>query len=156
MSITTARLRRRGCRPPRWRCWRPRLAHELDIRGCGTPEARRHAQVTTVQAFIQRHLGDPRLSPAMIAAAHHMSLRSLQQLFHDEGLTVAGWIGRRRLERCRRDLADPALASRPVAAIATRWGFSSADDFSRAFRAVHGLPPADYPMSTRVVKGSAR
>ena len=31
-----------------------RLAHELDIRGWGTPEARRHAQVTTVQAFIQR------------------------------------------------------------------------------------------------------
>ncbi len=92
----------------------------------------------------------------MIAAAHHMSLRSLQQLFHDEGLTVAGWIGRRRLERCRRDLADPALASRPVAAIATRWGFSSADDFSRAFRAVHGLPLAEYRMSTRVVKGSAR
>ena len=133
-----------------------RLAHELDIRSWGTPEARRHALFTTVQAFIQRHLGDPRLSPAMIAAAHHMSLRSLQQLFHDEGLTVAGWIRQRRLERCRRDLADPALASRPVAAIAGRWGFSSAGDFSRAFRAVHGLPPAEYRMSARIVKGSAR
>ena len=59
----------------------------------------------------------------MIAAAHHISLRSLHQLFHDEGLTVAGWIRQRRLECCRRDLSDPALAARPVAAIAARWGF---------------------------------
>ena len=68
---------------------------------------------------------------------------------------MAGWIRGRRLERCRRDLADPALASRPVAAIAARWGFSSAADFSRAFRAVHGLPPAEYRMSARIVKGYA-
>jgi AraC-like DNA-binding protein len=133
-----------------------RLAHELDVRDWGTPEARRHALLTTVQAFIQQHLGDPRLSPAMIAAAHHMSLRSMHQLFHDEGLTVAGWIRRRRLECCRQELSDPALASRPVAAIAARWGFSSAGDFSRAFRAVHGFPPAEYRMSARIVKGSAR
>jgi AraC-like DNA-binding protein len=129
-----------------------RLAREMDIRDWGTPEDRRHALLTTVQAFIQRHLGDPGLSPAMIAAAHHVSLRSLHQLFHDEGLTVAGWIRRRRLEGCRRDLSDPALDSRPVAAIAARWGFSSPGDFSRAFRAAHGLPPAEYRMSARVVK----
>jgi AraC-like DNA-binding protein len=133
-----------------------RLARELDRRDWGTPEARRHALLTTVQAFIQRHLGDPRLSPAVIAAAHHISLRSLHQLFHDEGLTVAGWIRRRRLECCRRDLSDPAMAPRPVAAIAARWGFSSPGDFSRAFRAVHGLPPAEYRRSARVVKGFAR
>jgi AraC-like DNA-binding protein len=133
-----------------------RLAHELDVRDWGTPEARRHALFTTVQAFVHRHLGDPGLSPAMIAAAHHISLRSLHQLFHDEGLTVASWIRQRRLERCRRDLSDPALASRPVAAIAARWGFSSPGDFSRAFRAVHGLPPAEYRMSAHIVKGSAR
>jgi AraC-like DNA-binding protein len=132
-----------------------RLARELDVRDWGTPEARRHALLTTVQAFIQRRLGDPRLSPGTIAAAHHISLRSLHQLFHDEGLTVAGWIRQRRLERCRHDLSNPALASRPVAAIAARWGFSSAGDFSRAFRAVHGLPPAEYRMSARLVKGAA-
>ena len=133
-----------------------RLAHELDNRDWGTPETRRHALLTAVQGFIQQHLGDPELSPAAIAAAHHMSLRSLHQLFHEEGLTVAGWIRRRRLERCRRDLSDPALAARPVAAIAAKWGFSSASDFSRAFRAGHGVPPAEYRRSARVVNGSAR
>jgi AraC-like DNA-binding protein len=133
-----------------------RLAHELDVHHWDTPEARRHALLTTVQAFIQRHLGDAGLSPAMIAAAHHMSLRSLHQLFHDEGLTVAGWIRKRRLECCRHDLSNPAFAARPVAAIAARWGFSSPGDFSRAFRAAHGLPPAEYRMFARVVKGPAR
>ena len=132
-----------------------RLAHELDARDWTTPEAQRHAQLTTIQAFINQHLGDAQLCPASIAAAHHISLRSLQQLFHDEGLTVAGWIRRRRLECCRRDLADPALAHRPVAAVAARWGFASAADFSRAFRGAHGLPPGEYRRSARVVKDSA-
>ena len=133
-----------------------RLAHELDNRDWGTPEARRHALLTAVKGFIQQHLGDSQLSPAAIAAAHHMSLRSLHQLFHEEGLTVAGWIRRRRLECCRRDLSDPELAGRPIAAIAAKWGFSSASDFSRAFRAGHGLPPAQYRRSARVVNSSAR
>jgi transcriptional regulator GlxA family with amidase domain len=133
-----------------------RLAHEFGAAGWDTPEARRHAQLTTVQAFIQEHLGDSGLSPAMVAAAHHMSLRSLHQLFHDEGLTVAGWIRKRRLEGCRHDLSDPAQASRPVAAIAARWGFASPGDFSRAFRAAHGLPPAEYRMFARIAKGPAR
>jgi len=133
-----------------------RLAHELDLPRWGEPEARRHALLTTVQAFINQHLGDSALTPAMIAAAHHMSLRSLHQLFHDEGLTVAGWTRQQRLERCRRDLSDPALAARPVAAIAARWGFPSAGEFSRAFRAAHGLPPGEYRMSARTANGLAR
>jgi len=133
-----------------------RLARELETGSWSTPEARRHALLTTVQGFIQQHLGDPALSPRAIAAANHLSLRSLQQLFHDEGLTVAGWIRQRRLEQCRRDLADPALASRPVAAIAATWGFTNAADFSRAFRAVHGMPPAEYRRSARLANTPAR
>src|SRR5215475_3355159 len=131
-----------------------RLAHEMDINDWGTPEARRHALLTTVQAFIQQHLGDAQLTPSGIAAAHHMSLRALHQLFHDAGLTVAVWIRQRRLEQCRRELVDPALAGRPVASIAARWGFSSAADFNRAFRAAHGMPPAEYRRSARVDYGA--
>jgi AraC-like DNA-binding protein len=132
-----------------------RLARVLEIRDWGTLETRQHAMLTTIQAFICQHLGDPGLSPAAVATAHHMSLRSLHQLFHDEGLTVAGWIRARRMERCRRDLSDPLLESQPVAAIAIRWGFSSAADFSRAFRAAHGMPPAEYRRSARIGKQPA-
>ncbi|NMO57412.1 helix-turn-helix domain-containing protein [Actinoplanes sp. TBRC 11911] len=132
-----------------------RLARELDAGSWGTAEDRRHALLVTVQGFVQQHLGDPRLTPAGIAAQHHMSLRSLHQLFHDEGLTVAGWIRARRLERCRRDLADPSLDARPVAAVAARWGFTSAADFSKVFRSAHGVPPAEYRRFARVANTSA-
>jgi AraC-like DNA-binding protein len=133
-----------------------RLARELAVRDWGTPQARGHALLTTIQAFIRENLGDPRLSPPTVAAAHHISLRTAHQLFHDEGLTVAGWIRAQRLDRCRRDLADPALGARPVAAIGARWGFSSASEFGRAFRAAYGMPPAEYRRSARAAHGPAR
>jgi len=133
-----------------------RLAREADVGAWTDPDHHRRALLTTVQAFALQHLGDPQLSPAGIAAAHHISLRSLHQLFHDEGLTVAGWIRQRRLERCRRDLADPGLAHRPVAAIAARWAFSSAADFSRAFRAAHAMTPSEYRSHARSAHRPAR
>jgi AraC-like DNA-binding protein len=132
-----------------------RLARELEVRDWGTHEPRRHAMFTAITAFILANLSDPDLSPTTVAAAQHISLRSLHQVFHDEGLTVAGWIRSRRLERCRRDLEDAALDSRPVAAIGTRWGFPSAADFSRSFRAAHGIPPAEYRRSARTAKPPA-
>jgi AraC-like DNA-binding protein len=125
-----------------------RLSHELDAAGWVRPETHRRALVTSVQAFVEQHLGDPALTPAAIAAAHHVSLRYLHKLFHEHGVTVAGWIRRRRLERCRRDLADPEMAAHPVAAIAARWGFSTATYFGQVFRAAHGMTPAEYRRST--------
>jgi AraC-like DNA-binding protein len=49
-----------------------------------------------------------------------------------------------RLERCRADLTDPRLRGMAVHAIGARWGLGSPADFSRAFRAAHGIPPGDY------------
>jgi AraC-like DNA-binding protein len=60
---------------------------------------------------------------------------------------VAGWIRQRRLERCRQDLLDPALADWSVAAIAARWGLTNAGHFSHMFRVAYGLPPAEYRLA---------
>jgi AraC-like DNA-binding protein len=57
---------------------------------------------------------------------------------------VAGWVRERRLERSRHDLLDPALAARPVSAIAARWGLVDPAHFSRLFRAAYGVPPLEY------------
>ncbi|MFG1946413.1 helix-turn-helix domain-containing protein [Nonomuraea sp. NPDC048826] len=108
------------------------------------PERGRGALLRQVYAYIERRLDDPGLSPPAIAAAHHVSVRHLHKVFQAEERSVARWIRHRRLDRCRRDLADPALADRPVAAIAARWGFPDPAAFSRAFRRVHGLPPGEY------------
>ncbi|MEU0186914.1 helix-turn-helix domain-containing protein [Streptomyces sp. NPDC006207] len=102
------------------------------------------ALLQRVRAYIRTHLDDPALSPATVAVAHHISVRYLYQLFQDEPMTVVRWIQRLRLEACRRDLVRPELAGQTVAAIAHRWGFASHAHFSRTFRAVYGLSPAEW------------
>ncbi|MFF3547575.1 helix-turn-helix domain-containing protein [Streptomyces platensis] len=120
------------------------LAHER--RGRSVPEAPEVALATLarVKDHILRHLGDPELSPERIAAAHHVSVRYLHKLFRFEGVTVARWIQRHRLDMCRRDLARPTAGRATVAAVAGRWGFVSASHFSRAFRAAYGVSPREW------------
>jgi AraC-like DNA-binding protein len=95
-----------------------------------------------VKAYMDTRLGDADLSPATIAAAHFISVRLLHRLFAREGTTVGRWLRDRRLERCRRDLADPALASLSAAEIAAAWGMRSPAHFSRLFRAAYGCSPS--------------
>ncbi|MDJ1645381.1 helix-turn-helix domain-containing protein [Streptomyces pakalii] len=120
------------------------LADALDAGTAVPPHTRQRALMARIHAFIRDNLGDTWLTPAAIAAAHHISLRYLHKLFQQEGHTVAGWVRERRLERCRRDLADPQLAARPINAIAARWGFTSPAHFSQAFRDAYGVPPRQF------------
>ncbi|MDT0306195.1 helix-turn-helix domain-containing protein [Streptomyces sp. DSM 44917] len=123
---------------------RPRVDHQPPAAEALGPTPARQAFYRQVLAFVVAHLGDPDLSPGAIARAHHVSVRTLHCLFQDHGTTVSGWIRRERLERTRRDLADPALAGLPVHRIATRYGLPHYAGFSRAFRAVYGMPPREY------------
>lgn len=115
--------------------------HELDGQVAGSAHGRDRLRAS-VHDFIEAHLPDPELDPAMIARAHFMSTRRLHQIFHDEGTTVSAWIRTRRLERCRRALEDPANARVSVARIAERWGFTDAAHFSRVFKAAYEVPPS--------------
>ncbi|SPL95978.1 Transcriptional regulator, AraC family [[Actinomadura] parvosata subsp. kistnae] len=120
------------------------LADALGTEGLVPPHARQRALTTRIHAFIHDNLSDPRLTPGTIAAAHHISRSYLHKLFRRQGRTVAGYIRERRLERCRRDLADPLLAAHPIHAIAARWGFTSPAHFSQAFRDAYGLSPRQF------------
>ena len=120
------------------------LAHELEVGDAVPLHTRHRALLAQIHTFIQQNLGDPELSPASIAAAHHISLRLLHKLFHEQGRTVAGWIRECRLEHCRRDLAEPLLATRRISEIAARWGFSRPQHFTQAFRNAYGLSPRQY------------
>ncbi|AQZ63926.1 hypothetical protein BKM31_22880 [[Actinomadura] parvosata subsp. kistnae] len=110
----------------------------------GTAEARRHLLRSRVMDHIHRRLGDPRLSPRSIAAAHRISVSHLHELFAGHDMTISAWIPHLRLERCRLDLAGPRLRPYPVRAIAARWDFSDAAHFSRVFRAAYGALPGRY------------
>ncbi|MFD3933324.1 helix-turn-helix domain-containing protein [Streptomyces sp. NPDC058614] len=117
------------------------LVGALRDQGLGEEEPEPPVLLPRIQAYVLRHLGDGGLTPDRVAAAHHISTRYLHLLFQRQGLTVAAWIKAQRLERCRRDLADPQLRRQPVYAIGARWGFPNAADFSRAFRTAYGITP---------------
>ena len=96
-----------------------------------------------VQSYIEANLGDPDLDPERIARASFISTRYLHKLFETEGTSVCAWIRTSRLERCRRDLLDPALEHQSIISIATRWGVRGPQHFSRLFRSAYGCSPSE-------------
>ncbi|GAA1357895.1 helix-turn-helix domain-containing protein [Arthrobacter rhombi] len=95
-----------------------------------------------VYRHIEQHLADPGLSPASIAEAHFISVRHLHALFQSEPQTVAEWIRRQRLQRCRVALRDPLQLHRSVTELAAEWGFADSGYFSKLFRKAYGITPS--------------
>lgn len=120
------------------------LAEQLEQSGTVPGHTRQRALLMRIHAYIDQSLGEACLTPARIAAAHHISVRYLYRLFEGQTHGVAELIRHRRLERCRADLRDPALADVPVAAIAHRWGFTDDAHFNRAFRRAYGVAPGRF------------
>lgn len=118
----------------------------VEERGPRPPESPgdRAALTRRLCAHVDDNLGDRDLSPAAVAAAHHISIRYLHKLFSDHGSTVGRWIQHRRLEEARRELARPGRGTTGVAAVAARWGFAGAAHFSRSFRQAYGMSPSDW------------
>jgi AraC-like DNA-binding protein len=109
--------------------------------------ARRTLHVRRIKSYVRARLGDPDLTPAAIAAAAGVSPRYLHRLFEAEGQSVGRWIWAARLDRCHRDLADPAQAGRSITDIAFAWGYSDIAHFSRSFRARYGESPRAFRAS---------
>jgi AraC-like DNA-binding protein len=95
------------------------------------------------KTFISQHLADPELAPSTVAAALHVSVRSLHRLFQHEESGVAEWIREQRLERYRRCLVDPASAELSLHSLATRCGLGGRAQF-RLFRTAYGMSPDEY------------
>ncbi|MES4902600.1 MULTISPECIES: helix-turn-helix domain-containing protein [unclassified Streptomyces] len=108
------------------------------------PHPRKAELLEEIKSFIIRNLGEPELSPRLIAAEHHISVRYLHHLFHHDKRTVRGFLQEQRLERCRADLTDPSHPVRTVGAIRARWGFRDDAVFGRAFKKAYGISPGEY------------
>ncbi|MEV0280442.1 AraC family transcriptional regulator [Streptomyces sp. NPDC050610] len=120
------------------------LAHRLDGEMPIPSQSAQRVLFLRITSFIDQHLDDADLKPATMASAHQISSRYLQRIFQMHGTTPGAYLRLRRLDRCRRDLADPGLSHVTIRAIAARWGFPQAAEFSRTFRATAGMPPSDY------------
>jgi transcriptional regulator GlxA family with amidase domain len=123
------------------------LAQELGSDAIHDP---RRQQLNAILKYIDTNLAVPGLGPAQLALAHHISTRHLHALFRDGGTTVAAWIRQRRLDRCRRMLADPLNADVSIASVAAGSGFTDAAHFSRIFKAAYGESPTELRQRTRL------
>jgi acetamidase/formamidase/AraC-like DNA-binding protein len=93
---------------------------------------------------MEARLGDPDLVIDDIGRLEGLSTRYIQKLFKVGSTTFSEYLKERRLERCRLDLANPALAHFTIAELCFKWGFNDAANFSRAFTSRFGLSPKAY------------
>ena len=103
----------------------------------------RSALLYRLKNYILTHLRDPDLSLARAAAAVGISPRYASDLMAADQIAFRGYVQAQRLERCRRDLADPACAARHVSDIAFAWGFNDLAHFSRVFKQRFGASPRE-------------
>ena len=103
--------------------------------------ARYETRLGRVLDHIYDHLDEPldidRLAEIACMSPYHWH-RIFQAMY---GETVAMTVRRLRLHRAAGYLANGSM---PIGEIAERSGYSSLQSFSRTFRAVFGIPPAQY------------
>jgi AraC-like DNA-binding protein/mannose-6-phosphate isomerase-like protein (cupin superfamily) len=112
--------------------------------GAAAPGSLEGSLVPRVRQYVRDHLRERDLGPQRIAAAHHVSVRHLYAVLAAAGVSLHATIRDQRLEGARRDLRDARLAHQAVATIGRRWGFTDPSHFGRAFKAAHGVTPAEW------------
>ena len=103
----------------------------------------RTALIFRAKAMIDSNLYAHALNTEKVAQLVGISPRYLQDLFHAEGTTVSDWIWQRRLDKSRRDLADPLRAGDSIAQIALACGFADFGHFSHRYKDAFGTSPRE-------------
>ena len=104
----------------------------------------RSALLYRLKNYILTHLHDPELSLSRAASVIGISPRYASDLMADEEASFRSYVQLQRLDRCRRDLSDPAQAARHVGDIAFAWGFNDLAHFSRIFKQRFGASPREW------------
>lgn len=99
---------------------------------------------SNVKLFIEEHLRDDALKPALVAQSVGVSDRYLRMIFAAGEESPSTYILRRRLEECAAQLRDPQWRHHSITSIAFGWGFNSAPHFARSFRARFDCSPRAY------------
>ena len=99
-------------------------------------------------ALIDRELGNPDLSPALVEAGLPLSRSGLYRLFEPLG-GVRAAILQRRLERTMKLLLNGKSAKPALRTIVRNHGFQNEEQLNRSFRARFGLTPHQFHAMVR-------
>ncbi|MBF5007132.1 helix-turn-helix domain-containing protein [Diaphorobacter caeni] len=105
----------------------------------GTLASRYEVLFDKADRYISTHLDDGDLSSADVAAALHVSGRTLTRAFAQRGTTVMHHLSQRRLEASYAVLSERRVSQ--VSQAAYQCGFNNLAHFSRAFKRAFGMTP---------------
>ena len=89
--------------------------------------------------YVERHASDITLSTGLVAAALHVSVRTLHAAFEDSSETLGQIIRSIRIDRARTLLVATALS---VSEVANEVGYADATHFIRVFKGCEGVTPS--------------
>ncbi|MDP4006139.1 helix-turn-helix domain-containing protein [Methylobacterium sp. NEAU K] len=112
------------------------------LRGQADGRPSQHQDVRIrIRRFIEAELGNPKLTPALIAARLGLSRSTLYRVFAPNG--IGAYIRDRRLMSAMRMLIRDEVRRARVSRIAYAVGFSDERTFRRAFKRRFGFMPSD-------------
>ncbi|MEM0982202.1 MAG: helix-turn-helix domain-containing protein, partial [Cyanobacteria bacterium P01_H01_bin.58] len=112
---------------------------ELQLKECGQPS--NVSPLSELQDKIACNVESGDYTAEALAQQMNMSLRALQRLAKDHGLTIRQLLADAREERARQLLIDPTLR---VEAVSSQLGYSDDRAFRRAFKRWTGQTPAEF------------
>jgi AraC-like DNA-binding protein len=111
---------------------------------CAQMRGLRAARTKDVIASIATGFADPAFSPDRVAADLGVSVRYIQDLLHDTGISFSARLLENRLQRARAMLGDARNDRMRISQIARACGFNEVPYFNRCFRRRFGESPTGY------------
>jgi AraC-like DNA-binding protein len=102
------------------------------------------ARARRYRSYIDEHVMDCGLRPAVVASHFQVSERYLRMILKADGETFSTYVLKHRLTLGAEKLCDPKADHKTVMDIAFEVGFVNAAHFSEAFRAQFGVSPSQY------------
>ena len=96
-----------------------------------------------IEHYVYLHLENPALTPAMVAAACHVSVRYLHKLFADLPYSFSEWVKELRLKQANHILKTKSYVT--IDEVAHRVGYGDQGYFSRIYKQHFGYTPRDTP-----------
>ncbi|KAA0915900.1 helix-turn-helix transcriptional regulator [Psychrobacter sp. ANT_WB68] len=96
-----------------------------------------------IEHYVYLHLENPALTPALVAAACHISVRYLHKLFANLPYSFSEWVKELRLKQANHILKTKSYVT--IDEVAHRVGYGDQGYFSRIYKQHFGYTPRDTP-----------